>query len=323
MARILVVDATPMTEQLVSLTLGMAGHEVRGAENGLQGIALAKEWLPDLVMMDVMMPELDGHQAPRALRAHPPTALVPIIVITAQDTLSEKMAAFEAGADDTMTKPFEPLELQARLDVHLKRAQRSAVGALPAAARQVVACFSLRVGSLNHCPRPVGCPGTVVKATGGAARSGPGRRPRRPAAQPAGPAHLGQSCGYQTRRHRRGDARAAAGPASKRGALAVLAGSGAGCRSGDGRTYPGVTGPGAVALRLDRGGSAARFSRHDAGGARPRRHDPGPFAPEPASIRSVAAAPGCFQALELAPKKARLILNWVFPRSPLPQAEIE
>ena len=146
MARILVVDDTPLMVQLVSLTLGKAGHEVRGAENGLQGVALAKEWLPDLVMMDVMMPELDGYQATRAIRAYPPTALVPIIVITTQDTLSEKMAAFEAGADDYMTKPFEPLELQARVDVHLKRAQRPAAPP-PLAAGQVIACHSLRGGT--------------------------------------------------------------------------------------------------------------------------------------------------------------------------------
>jgi len=129
MARILVVDDTPMMRQLVSLTLGKAGHEARGAENGVQGVAIPKEWRPDLVVMDVMMPEMDGYEATRRIRANPPTALTPILVITTQDTISGKMAAFEAGADDYLTEPFEPLELQARVDVHLKGAQLVSAGA--------------------------------------------------------------------------------------------------------------------------------------------------------------------------------------------------
>jgi pilus assembly protein CpaE len=152
-ARILVVDDTPMMVQLATLALAKAGHEVRGAGDGVQGVAVAKEWRPELIIMDVMMPELDGYEATRQIRAYPPLALTPIVVITDQDTLAEKLSAFQAGADDHLTKPFEPLELLARVEVHLKRA-RAAAGVIEAlatepakAAGYTIACFSLRGGS--------------------------------------------------------------------------------------------------------------------------------------------------------------------------------
>src|SRR3972149_1361230 len=122
MARILVVDDTPISVQLMNLTLTKQGHEVRSADNGAQGVAAAKEWRPDLVIMDVMTPEMAGHEPPRRIRANTPTAFTPIIVVTAQDTLEEKMAAFAAGADYYMSNPVEPVELSARVEVHRKRA---------------------------------------------------------------------------------------------------------------------------------------------------------------------------------------------------------
>lgn len=154
MAKVLVVDDTPMIVQLVKLTLHRKGHEVRVADNGLAGVAAAKEWRPDIIIMDVMMPEMDGYEATRQLRQYPATALTPILILSAQDSLEEKLNGFAAGADDYLTKPFEPAELDLRIAVHLKRAQ--ALGEATAAAKAhqapqkqgyLIACFSLRGGS--------------------------------------------------------------------------------------------------------------------------------------------------------------------------------
>lgn len=154
MARILVVDDTPIVSQLVKLTLTHSGHEIRIAENGLVGVAAAKEWLPDLIIMDVMMPEMNGYDATRQIRKNPSTAQTPILILSAQDSLEEKLHGFEAGADDYLTKPFEPVELRVRVTVHLKRAQAALEAAAAASTTQaskkagyLIACFSLRGGS--------------------------------------------------------------------------------------------------------------------------------------------------------------------------------
>jgi pilus assembly protein CpaE len=154
MARILVVDDTPMILQLVTLSLKRSGHEVQTAENGLAGVAAAKEWRPDLIIMDVMMPEMDGYEATRQIRKTPSIAHIPILILSAQEGMEEKLHGFEAGADDYLTKPFEPVELNMRVTVHLKRAQASLAAAAARAAAEapkksgyVIACFSLRGGS--------------------------------------------------------------------------------------------------------------------------------------------------------------------------------
>lgn len=325
MARILVVDDTPMMVQLVTLTLVKAGHEVQGAENGLQGVALAKTWLPDLVMMDVMMPEMDGYQATRAIRAHPPTALVPIIVITTQDTLSEKMAAFEAGADDYITKPFEPLELQARVDVHLKRALRPAAATEPSAAGQVVACHSLRGGtgvSTLACGLSVALaqlwssPAVLldlvlagghdalllnlpVKLTWSDLVETP-------------PEEIDAAMLEQLLVRHPSGVRLLASPVRVQDADLVA----------DKHVQA------ALSLAQPRYDWIVADLPHDFRDTTLALLDRAalilvPFAPDLASVRSVAAALEVFHALEYAPEKIRLVLNWIFPKSPLPQAEIE
>lgn len=325
MARILVVDDTPMMVQLVSLTLGKAGHEVRGAENGRQGVALAKEWLPDLVMMDVMMPEMDGYQATRAIRAHPPTALVPIIVITAQDTLSEKMAAFEAGADDYMTKPFEPLELQARVDVHLKRAMRPAASTQVGAAGQIIACHSLRGGtgvSTLACSlsvalaqlwsRPALLLDLVLAGGHDALLLNLPVKLTWADLVETPPSDIDAAMVDQLLVTHPSGARLLASPVRVQDADLVAA----------------EHVHAAIALIQPRFDWIVADLPHDFRDTTLAALDRAalilvPFAPELASVRSVAAALEVFNALEYAPEKVRLIMNWVFPKSPLPQAEIE
>lgn len=329
MARILVVDDTPMMRQLVSLTLGKAGHEARGAENGVQGVAIAKEWRPDLVVMDVMMPEMDGYEATRRIRANPPTALTPILVITTQDTISEKMAAFEAGADDYMTKPYEPLELQARVDVHLKRANLVSAGAqavgVPKAAGKVVACFSLRGGSgvsvlacnLSVALSQIWSRPTLLLdmvMTGGHSAlmlNLPVKLTWADLAE-TNPDEYDAAFVEQLLVHHPSGLRLLSSPIRVQDADLVTPQHVAAVLTIAQTQYDTIVADLPHDFRdttlaiLDRASMILM-----------------PFAPELASIRSVAAALDVFRALEYAPEHVRLILNWTFPKSPLPQGEIE
>jgi pilus assembly protein CpaE len=120
--RVLVVDDSPLITRILQDQLSAAGYVVRSATDGLQALVTAHEWKPDAVILDIMMPGIDGFECCRRLRREPGTAQTPIILLTAQATLAEKVQGFEAGADDYMTKPFAPEELRMRLSVLLKRA---------------------------------------------------------------------------------------------------------------------------------------------------------------------------------------------------------
>ncbi len=152
--RILVVDDSPLVTKMLQARLGAAGFDVRSASDGLQALAVIKKWMPDLVISDVMMPKMDGRELCRTLRQQPETANLPILLLTAQGGVSEKVAGFEAGADDYVTKPFEFLELQARVGVLLARAQ---------AQKQAIAPTE-RTGELLVCFSPRGGVGTTTLA---------------------------------------------------------------------------------------------------------------------------------------------------------------
>lgn len=330
MARILVVDDTPLVAQLVKLALGRSGHEIHTADNGADGVAAAKALRPDLILMDVMMPELDGYQATQLIRKHPPTALTPIIILTAQDSLTEKMRGFEAGADDYMTKPFEPAELSMRVDVHLKRAEAlsAALAAQTAPAQsngRLLACFSLRGGSgvstlavnLAISLTEIWSQPAVLldlALTGGHAAlllDVPLKRTwaNLAAAQPEElepefvEGHLA--------RHRSG-VRLLASPAR--------------AEDGDLVTGPHVTN----ALRLLRLSYAYLVADlpHDFRDTTLPALDAAdlilmPFAPDLASLRSAAAALDTFKVLDYPLDKVRLILNHTFAKHALAQADIE
>lgn len=143
--RILVVDDNLMTLDLVSRSLSRIGYEVITAENGTDALGLLDRVQPDLIILDVMMPEMDGYEVCRRLREKPSVAHLPVLMLTALDSLEEKVKGFEAGADDYMTKPFQPAELQARVRVLLRRMAR-ATGEMAQLTGKVIAVFSLRGG---------------------------------------------------------------------------------------------------------------------------------------------------------------------------------
>lgn len=108
MAKILVMDDEPSIRELCSVVLGQAGHEVLEAGDGLVGIQVAQEAQPDLILLDRMMPLVDGLDALRTLKAHASTASIPVVMLTALDGISDVALATMEGADGYVTKPFEP-----------------------------------------------------------------------------------------------------------------------------------------------------------------------------------------------------------------------
>ena len=125
-ARILVVDDEADISTILTVTLRRAGYEVASAADGIEAIEAIHRQAPDLILLDVMMPRSDGLETLKRIRQHPPTAQVPVIMLTARAGLADKMKGFERGADDYVAKPFEARELSLRIANILKRAQPAA-----------------------------------------------------------------------------------------------------------------------------------------------------------------------------------------------------
>jgi len=120
--RVLVIDDDPTALRLISYTLEQEGYDVTTASNGRMGLSQARELRPDVIILDVMMPDLDGFEVSRQLRADPLTAQLPILMLTAKGQVSDKVAGFHAGADDYVVKPADPGELIARVGALMIRA---------------------------------------------------------------------------------------------------------------------------------------------------------------------------------------------------------
>src|SRR5512144_335372 len=119
--KILIIDDDLDTLRLVGLMLQRQGYQISAATNGTQGLAKAFEEKPNLVLLDVMMPDMDGYEVARRLRKNPTTAQTPILMFTAKTQLDDKVTGFEVGADDYLTKPTHPSELQAHVKALLAR----------------------------------------------------------------------------------------------------------------------------------------------------------------------------------------------------------
>ena len=113
--KILVVDDDPQTVKYLSIFLRRLGYDPLEALDGMQALKLAHEHRPDIVILDVMMPGMDGFEVARNLRRHPETALIPILMFTAKTQVDDKLAGYEAGVDIYLTKPAHPVELQANI----------------------------------------------------------------------------------------------------------------------------------------------------------------------------------------------------------------
>lgn len=123
--KILVVDDDVDTLRLVGLMLQRQGYEIVAASSGRQALSMARSDDPDLIILDVMMPDMDGYEVTRRLRSDQSTSTIPIIMFTAKTQIDDKVTGFEAGADDYLTKPTQPRELFAHVKAVLARTSKS------------------------------------------------------------------------------------------------------------------------------------------------------------------------------------------------------
>jgi len=121
-AKILAADDEPDVLELIEVNLKMAGYEVLTAADGTQALRKARAAAPDLILLDIMLPEMDGLEVCKALRRNAATAALPIIMLTARAAEIDRVLGLELGADDYITKPFSPRELILRVKNVLKRA---------------------------------------------------------------------------------------------------------------------------------------------------------------------------------------------------------
>lgn len=119
--KILVIDDDLAINELIKVNLELAGYKVFQAFDGIKGFALAKQELPSLVVLDVMMPEVDGFTVAQRIRKNSETAEVPILMLTALSQINDKVKGFDIGVDDYLVKPFEMEELLVRVRALLKR----------------------------------------------------------------------------------------------------------------------------------------------------------------------------------------------------------
>jgi two-component system alkaline phosphatase synthesis response regulator PhoP len=117
--RILVVDDEIYIVHILDFSLGMEGYEVLTALDGEQALEKARNEKPDLIVLDIMMPKLDGYETCRRLKADPETKDVPVILLSAKGRNVDQKVGFEVGADDYITKPFSPRKLVERINAIL------------------------------------------------------------------------------------------------------------------------------------------------------------------------------------------------------------
>ena len=121
MSKILIIDDDTAILELIKVNLELLGHEAITASDGVKGFALARQELPDLIILDVMMPDVDGFTVANRIRNNPSTKDIPILMLTALSMIQDKTKGFDAGVDDYLVKPFELEELKLRVRALLRR----------------------------------------------------------------------------------------------------------------------------------------------------------------------------------------------------------
>ena len=127
--RVLVVDDEPTLSELLAMALRYEGWEVRTAEDGSSAVRTARDFRPDAVVLDVMLPDFDGFEVLRRMRGESPE--VPVLFLTAKDSVEDRVAGLTVGGDDYVTKPFSIEELVARIRAVLRRTRGTEVGGSP------------------------------------------------------------------------------------------------------------------------------------------------------------------------------------------------
>ncbi|MFJ3882298.1 response regulator transcription factor [Streptomyces sp. NPDC090077] len=141
--RILVVDDEPAVREALRRSLAFEGYDVRTAVDGLDALDQAASYAPDLIVLDIQMPRMDGLTAARRLRAS--GSVTPVLMLTARDTVGDRVTGLDAGADDYLVKPFELDELFARVRALLRRSSYAVPAAGPGPAGDSLAFGDLRM----------------------------------------------------------------------------------------------------------------------------------------------------------------------------------
>jgi len=162
--RILIVDDEPEAGTLIGLMLSQQGFDVLTASSGREALVKSAECTPDLILLDVMMPGMDGYEVCRQLRADPHLSHIPVIFLTAKTEVSDRIAGFEAGGDEFMSKPIHQGELIARVNALLNRT--AAMRAALARPAYVVAILGAK-GGLGTTTLAVNVAVSCVSASGG------------------------------------------------------------------------------------------------------------------------------------------------------------
>jgi len=153
-ARVLVVDDEPNISALLSATLRLVEFEVRVVDSGHRALVAVEDFEPDLVVLDVMLPDLDGFDVAKRLRAT--GSRVPVLFLTARDAVEDRISGLSAGADDYVTKPFSLEEVVLRIRAILRRSQPELAGEAPAADAGVLRYADLELDEDAHEVRRAG-----------------------------------------------------------------------------------------------------------------------------------------------------------------------
>ena len=125
--KILVVDDEIYIVHILDFSLGIEGYEVMTALDGEQALSKVAQDKPDLIVLDIMMPKLDGYETCKALKSNPETKAIPVILLSAKGRNVDQKVGFEVGADDYITKPFSPRKLVERINAILGQTSRQDV----------------------------------------------------------------------------------------------------------------------------------------------------------------------------------------------------
>ncbi|MGQ0602857.1 MAG: response regulator, partial [Anaerolineales bacterium] len=161
--KILIVDDDLDTLKLVGLILQRHGYQIVAANGGNSALAKAATERPDIILLDVMMPDMDGYEVTRRLRADAALSHIPSVMFTAKTLLDDKVAGFEAGADDYLTKPTHPAELVAHVKALLARSQTT---------RTVAPTEHARIVGFIGAKGGVGTSTVAINAAAAAAQTG-------------------------------------------------------------------------------------------------------------------------------------------------------
>ncbi|HLF28868.1 MAG TPA: response regulator [Anaerolineae bacterium] len=169
--KILIVDDDLESLKLIGLMLQRRGYQIMAAQGGAQALSKTEAEQPDLVILDVMMPDMDGYEVTRRMRANTKTAHIPIIMFTAKTLVGDKVAGFQAGADDYLTKPIHPAELASRVEAVLLRSSRTRVDSAARLHARIIGCMGVKGG--------VGTTTLAINVTVAIAQSSTPETPRR------------------------------------------------------------------------------------------------------------------------------------------------